>query len=72
LGQCLGLNHAQGPIHGPHAPPSPSPSRGPITMGMLKKIQLGFIQDGPNPHGLLTLFMGQRRCEDLKRCIKEQ
>jgi len=56
LGQRLGPNHAQGSIHGPHAPSSPSPSKGPITRGMLKKIQLGFIQDGPNPHGLLTLF----------------
>jgi len=35
---------------------SQSPPRGPIIRGMLKKIQLGFIQDGPNPHGLLTLF----------------
>jgi len=56
-------------MHGPHSPSSPSPSRGPITRSMLKKIQLGFIQDGPNPHGLL---MGQKRCEDLKRCLKEQ
>jgi len=24
LGQCLGPNHAQGPIHGPYAPSSPS------------------------------------------------
>jgi len=35
-------------------PSSPSPSRGPITRVMLKN--LGF-QDGPNPHGLLTLFI---------------
>jgi len=45
-------------------PPSPSPSRGPITRGMLKKIQLGFIQDGPNSHGLLTLFTWAK--EDMK------
>jgi len=31
---------------------------------MLKKIQLGFIQDGPNPHGLLTLFTLAK--EDMK------
>jgi len=56
LGQRLGPNHAQGPIHGPHAPSSPSPSRGLIIRSKLKKIQLGFIQDGLNPHGLLILF----------------
>jgi len=55
LGQRVGPNHAQGPIHGPHASQSQSPPKG-LTRGMLKKIQLGFIQDGPNPHGLLTLF----------------
>jgi len=64
LGQRLGPNHAQGPIHGPHAPSSPSPSRGPITRSMLEKIQLGFIQDGPNPHGLLILFTWAK--EDVK------
>jgi len=64
FGQRLGPNHAQGPIHGPHAPPSPSPSRGLITRGMLKTIQLGFIQDGPNPHRLLTLFTWAK--EDVK------
>jgi len=37
-------------------PSSRSPSRGPIIRGMLKKIQLGLIQNGPNPHGLITLF----------------
>jgi len=31
---------------------------------MLKKIQLGFIQDGANPHGLLTLFTWAK--EDVK------
>jgi len=31
---------------------------------MFKKIQLGFIQDGPNPHGLLTLFTLAK--EDIK------
>jgi len=72
LGQCLGPNHAQGPIHGPHAPPSPTPSRGPITRGMLKKIQLGFIQDAQTHIGFSHSTMSQRRCEDLKRCIKEQ
>jgi len=51
-------------IHGHHAPSSPSPSRGPITRGMLKKIKLGFIQDGPNPHGLLILFTWAK--EDVK------
>ena len=56
LDQRLGPNHAQGPIHGQHASQSQCPSRSPITRGMLKKIQLGFIQDGPKPHGLLTLF----------------
>jgi len=45
-------------------PSSPSPSRGPTTRGMLKKIQLGFIQDGPNPFGLLTLFTWAK--EDVK------
>jgi len=45
-------------------PSSPSPSRGPIPRGMLKKIQLGFIQDGPNPHHLLTLFTCAK--EDVK------
>jgi len=45
-------------------PSSPSPSRGPIIKGMLKRIQLGFIQDGPNPHGLLTLFTWAK--EDVK------
>jgi len=64
LGQHLGLNHAQGPIHGPHSPSSPSPSRGPITRSMLKKIQLGFIEDGLNPLGLLTLFTLAK--EDMK------
>jgi len=54
------------PIHGPRASLSQSPSRGPITRGMLKKIQLGFIQDGPNPHGLLTLFTWAK--EDVKIC----
>jgi len=43
---------------------SSSPLRGPITRGMFKKIQLGFIQDGPNPHGLLTLFTLAK--EDMK------
>jgi len=43
---------------------SPSPSRGPITRSMLKKIQLNFIQDGPNSHGLLTLFTWAK--EDVK------
>jgi len=61
LGQRLGPNHAQGPIHGPQAPSSPSPSRGPITRSMLKKIQLGFTQDGSNPHGLLILFNGPKK-----------
>jgi len=64
LGQCLGPNHGQGPIHGHRAPSNPSPSRGPITRGMLKKIKLGFIQDGPNPHGLLILFTWAK--EDVK------
>jgi len=59
LGQRLGPNHAQGPIHGPHAPSSPSPSRGPITRSMLKK-----IQDGPNSHRLLVLFTWAK--EDVK------
>jgi len=45
-------------------PSSPSPTRGPITRDMLKKIQLGFIQDGLNPHGLLTLFICAK--EDVK------
>jgi len=45
-------------------PSSPSPSRGPITRGMLKKIQLGFIQDGSNPYRLLTLFTWAK--EDVK------
>jgi len=31
---------------------------------MLKKIQLGFIQDCLNPHGLLTLFTWAK--EDVK------
>jgi len=43
---------------------SPSPSRGLITRCMFRKIQLGFIQDGPNPHGLLTLFTLAK--EDMK------
>ena len=43
---------------------SPSPSRGLITRCMLKKIQLGFIQDGPNPHVLLKLITWAR--EDVK------
>jgi len=64
LGQRLGQNHAQGPIHGPHAPSSPGLLRGLITRGMLKKIQLGFIQDGPHPYGLLTLFTWAK--EDVK------
>jgi len=64
LGQRLDPNHAQGPIHGLHAPSSPSPSSGPITRSMLKNIQLGFIQDGPNPHGILTLFTWAK--EDVK------
>jgi len=64
LGQHLGPNHAQGPIHGPHSPSTPSPSRGPIIRSMLKKIQLGFIQDDPNPHGLLILFTWAK--EDVK------
>jgi len=58
------LGQRLGPIHGPHAPSSLSPSRGPITRGMLKKIQLGFIPDGPNPHALLTLFTWAK--EDVK------
>jgi len=43
-----------------------SPSRGPITRGMLKKIQLGFIQDDPNPHGFLTLSTWAK--EDVTIC----
>jgi len=31
---------------------------------MLKKIQNDFIQDGPNPHGFLTLFTWAK--EDVK------
>jgi len=36
LGQRLGPNHAQGPIHGPHPSQSQSLPGGPITRGMLK------------------------------------
>jgi len=64
FGQRLGPNHAQGPIHGSHSPSSPSPSGGPITRSVLKKIQLGFIQDGLNPLELLTLFTLAK--EDMK------
>jgi len=38
-----------------------SSTRGPITRGMHKKIQLDFIQDGSNLHGLLTLFNGRKK-----------
>jgi len=44
------------PTLGPHATQSPSPIKGPITRGMLGKIQMGFSQDGQNHHGLQMLF----------------
>jgi len=73
LGQRLGPNHAQGPIHGPHSPSSPSPSRGPITRSMLKKDPIGLHSRWPKPTWAShALHMGQRRCEDLKRFLKEQ
>jgi len=55
--RCKGINVTPTrPTSSQGTPSSPSPSKGPITRGVLKKIQLDFIQDGPNPHGLLTLF----------------
>ena len=45
-----------GPTHGPYAPQGPSPIKGPITRNMLRKIQMGFFQDGQNPHGLQMHF----------------
>jgi len=52
------------PLSRQGTPSSPSPSKGPITRDIIKKIQLGFIQDGSNPHGLLTLFTWAK--EDVK------
>jgi len=46
----------QGPTLGPHEIQSPSPIKGSITRGMLKKIQMDFAQDGQNHHGLQMLF----------------
>jgi len=43
---------------------NPKAHKRPNKRGMLKNIQLGFIQDGPNPHGLLTLFKWAK--EDVK------
>jgi len=46
--------------HGPNSRPtctqSPSSLKGPITRGMLKKIQIGFPQEDQNHHGLHMLF----------------
>ena len=53
--QVLRTNHFQGggddestlgPTHGPHAPQGPSPIKGQIISCMLRKIQMGFSQDG--------------------------
>ena len=41
---------------GPHATQGPSPIKGPITRCMLRKIQMGFSQDGQNHHRLQILF----------------
>jgi len=41
---------------GPHAFQGPSPLKGPIKRGMLRKIQMGFSQEEKNRHGLHMLF----------------
>jgi len=56
LGQRLGPNHAQGLIHGHHAPKDPSPIKGPITRDMLRRIQMGLPQEDQIHHGLYMLF----------------
>jgi len=40
----------------PHASQSPSTLKGLITRGMLRKIQMGFVQEDQNHHGLHMLF----------------
>ena len=42
----------------------PKPIKRPNNKGHAKKIKLGFIQDGPNPHGHLILFTWAK--EDVK------
>jgi len=74
LGQRLGPNHAQGPIHGPHAPSSPSPSRGPLTRGMLKKSNWASFKMGQthmdfsySSHGPKKMW----RFEEVSQRVKE-
>jgi len=64
LGQCLGPNHAQGLIHGPHALKDQSPIKGPITRDMLRRIQMGLPQEDQIHHGLYMLFSWVK--EDIK------
>jgi len=45
-----------GPTLSPHASQSPNPLKGPITRGMLRKIQIGFAQEDQNHHGLHMLL----------------
>jgi len=52
------------PTLGPHASQSPSPLKGPITRGMLRKIQMGFAHEDQNHHRLHMLFSWAK--EDIK------
>jgi len=44
------------PTLGPHASQGPSPLKGLITRGTLRKIQMSFSQKDQNHHGLYMLF----------------
>jgi len=52
------------PTIGPHALKDPSPLKGLIIRGMLRKIQIGFSQEGQNHHRLHMLFSWAE--EDIK------
>lgn len=63
LSERSGDESTQSPLHGPHSPQGPSPIEG-IIRSMLRKIQMGFTQDGQNPHGLQILSSWAK--EDVK------
>jgi len=52
------------PTLGPHTSQGPSPFKGPITRGMLIKIQMDFSQEDQNHHGLHMLLSWAK--EDIK------
>jgi len=64
LGQCLGPNHAQGPILDLHASQAQSSPKSSITRGMLRRNQMGLPQDDQIHHGLPMLFSWAK--EDIK------